>query len=67
MGNPFSKPKIKVPPTPPVPTIDEARQKQELRDRARRRKGRAATILTGQRGDTSSPSVAVKRLLGGGG
>lgn len=64
MSNPFKKPKIKIPTPPPVPTIDETRQNRDLLDRARRRRGRAATILTGPRGDTSQPLTAAKRLLG---
>lgn len=68
MGNPlkmFKKPKIVVPQADPVPTIDDARQSQDLMDRLRRRRGRASAILTSPTGDTSSPSVAVKQLLGG--
>ncbi|MGE5537324.1 MAG: hypothetical protein ACM30I_01810 [Gemmatimonas sp.] len=34
------------------------------RDRLRRARGRAATILTGGLGDTSPAMAAVKRLLG---
>lgn len=63
MGGLFSKPKIPKP--PPVPTIDETRQNQDILDRIRRRRGRAATILTGPQGDTSTPLTATKKLLGG--
>lgn len=67
MGNPldlFKPPKIKIPDPPPVPTIDEARQQQEMNDRMRRRRGRAANQLTGPQGDRSTPSVSAKKLLG---
>ncbi len=63
MGGMFSRPKVKKP--DPVPTEDTARQNQDLYDRIRRRKGRRAAALTGPLGDTSQPSVAVKKLLGG--
>lgn len=51
--------------TPGAPTIDEARQAAEQSDLLRRRRGRAATILTGQTGDTSAVNVGTKTLLGG--
>lgn len=52
--------------TPPgTPTIDEARQASEEEDRQRKKRGRASTILTGQRGDTSTVNVGTKTLLGG--
>jgi|Laugrefa1bdmlbdn_1035148.scaffolds.fasta_scaffold28244_2 hypothetical protein len=67
----FLKPKMPAPPPPPEPpppppTVDTARQAQQERDKMlRRRKGRAATILsdepTGElveRGDTN-------KLMGG--
>lgn len=58
------RPKIKIPDPPAVPTIDETRQQQDILDRARRRRGRAADVLTGQQGDKAQPSVAAKTLLG---
>ena len=52
--------------TPPgTPTIDEARQASEEADRQRKKRGRASTILTSQRGDTSTVNVGTKTLLGG--
>lgn len=49
---------------PPVPQADKAVTDREAEDLARRRRGRAATVLAG---DASAPagSVAVKNLLGG--
>lgn len=61
---PLKKPKIKIPKPDPVPTVDEAAQNQDMLDKLRRRRGRASTIMTGPLGDTSSPSVAVKKALG---
>jgi hypothetical protein len=58
----FSRPKVKKP--PPVPTIDEAAESREALDRARRRRGSAASVLTGQLGDVAPVSTAVKTLLG---
>lgn len=56
-----SVPEIK--PPPPQPMVDKATTDREAQDLARRRRGRAATVLAG---DTSVPSgsVAVKQLLG---
>lgn len=48
-----------------VPTVDEARQAAEQGDLLRRRRGRAATILTSTSGDTSTTNVGTKTLLGG--
>lgn len=50
---------------PGAPTEDEARKSAEQSDMLRRRKGRAATILTSQTGDTSTTNVGTKTLLGG--
>lgn len=50
---------------PGAPTEDEARKASEQSDLLRRRKGRAATILTSQTGDTSTANVGTKTLLGG--
>lgn len=50
---------------PVAPTEDEARKAAEQSDLLRRRKGRAATILTSQTGDTSTANVGTKTLLGG--
>jgi hypothetical protein len=62
MSGLFSKPKV--PKQPSVPTIDEAAQAQGTLDKRRRRRGNAASILTGQLGDTSPTQTAAKTLLG---
>lgn len=48
-----------------APTEDEARKAAEQSDLLRKRKGRAATILTSQTGDTSTANIGTKTLLGG--
>lgn len=63
----FSKP-AKPPPPPapaPAPSIDTARQMQMSQDVLAGRKGRAATILTSQQGDLTTPTTGTKTLLGG--
>lgn len=45
------------------PTIDDAAKRQAEQDRLRRRRGRAASILTGPQG-AGTPSTATKTLLG---
>ncbi len=50
-------------PTPP-PSVDEAVAAREREDVARKRKGRAAYVLTGKEG-TGPPTSATKALLGG--
>jgi hypothetical protein len=62
MGGMVSKPKV--PKVPKVPTIDEASETREALDKRRRRRGNAASILTGQLGDTSPVQTAAKTLLG---
>jgi hypothetical protein len=68
MTNLFKKPKVPDMPTPPAPTpaptIDMARQAQQVGDAMAGRRGRAATILTGPTGDLAAPETATKRLLG---
>lgn len=64
MGGMFSKPKT--PKIPKVPTIDDAAETREALDKRRRRRGGAASVLTGQLGDTSPVQTAAKTLLGGG-
>lgn len=67
MGSLFSPKVPKTPPPPkPVqaPTVDEAKIASEAGDRLRRRRGRAANILTGSDGDTSSPTTGSTALLG---
>ena len=61
-------------PTAPPPTEDNsadelAQASADAKDKARKQKGRAATLLTGGQGtlgDDSSAGVATKKLLGGG-
>lgn len=48
---------------PPPPMADQATVDREALDLARRRRGRAATVLTGSEG-SSSGSVATQALLG---
>lgn len=67
--NPPAAPII-VPPKPPAPPPSVADAEQAVRDREladadarRRRKGRAATILTGDSG-AGLPTTAAKTLLG---
>lgn len=57
-------------PSPPAalpaqaPTIeDAAANRREAEDRARRRRGRAATVVTGSQG-SGTPNTASKALLG---
>jgi hypothetical protein len=53
------------PPAPtPAPTIDTARQQQQAYDQQAGRRGRAADILTGDKGDMSAPTTGTKQLLG---
>lgn len=53
-----------VPDAPAVPTVDQAQLDRQSGDYARRRRGRASTVLAG---DSSVPqgSLAVRTLLGG--
>jgi hypothetical protein len=53
-------PKMQEPPPPPM--VDQSVINREAMDLARRRRGRAATVLAGDTG--TSGSVAVKSLLG---
>lgn len=60
-----SAPPIAAPdPAPAPPSIDQAAKDRENEDAARRRRGRATTILTGALG-AGSPQTAAKTLLGG--
>lgn len=54
------------PPPPPAPSAtDTAVIQNEQRDIQRRKRGRAATILTGSQGDLSTPmTTATSALLG---
>jgi hypothetical protein len=56
------KPKMP-PPPPPPPMIEDAMEAQAKQDATRRRRGAAATILTGPSGVGSAP-VGTKTLLG---
>ena len=68
MGSVFSPPKPKLPdpppppPTPEDPAVQEARRQERLT--ARRRRGLAATILTGGEGDSGPVGNRRKALLG---
>lgn len=61
MGNLFKKPKVpatpEVPPPPPVPEVEE-----EALRYGRKRRGRAATVVTG----ALEPAYTGKKLLLGG-
>lgn len=67
MGGLF-KPKIVQPPpveVPPTPVVDQQQVDRQAADVMRRRRGRAATMLTeGQQFDTAG-AVATKTALGG--
>jgi hypothetical protein len=70
MSGIFSKPKMP-PPPPPIempqaPRVDEMQIDRERGDMMRRRRGRAATVLTSDAGagDLGGGSVATKSLLG---
>ena len=69
MSGIFSKPKMP-PPPPPVEMpqaakVDEAQIDRERGDMMRRRRGRAATILTtGESGGIGAGSVTTQNLLG---
>lgn len=63
-----SPPPIVMPAAPPSPApgigeADAAVKAREAEDAARRRKGRASTILTGSKG-AGTPATATKTLLG---
>lgn len=68
MSGLFSTPKIPKPepiqPPPPVPTVDDAKKNTQESDLLLRRRGRAASMVNGMKGDTSTPSVGTKMLLG---
>lgn len=54
----------KPPAVVPPPQVDQDVVDRQTQDLARRRRGRAATILAGDTGPAPSESVAVKQLLG---
>lgn len=49
---------------PKVPTIDTAKQNQQDQDQINRKRGRASTILTGEKGDTTTPKLGASAVLG---
>lgn len=65
-----SSPSVPAPPPPAAPPIPPTRTdplvvQNEQRDIVRRKRGRAATVLTGGMGDTSAAPTATATLLGG--
>lgn len=53
-----------VPEPVPTPTVDNARQKQQEQDQLDRRRGRASTVVTGPKGDTTTPKLGAAAALG---
>ena len=53
-----------IPPPPKPPTVDQAAQTADQQDLIRKRRGRAADILTGTSGDMSAPPTGAATLLG---
>lgn len=49
---------------PKPPTLDQAAQNADQNDMLRRRRGRAADILTGTKGDLVAPNIGTATLLG---
>lgn len=69
MGGLFKSPKAPAPPpTPPAPTpaptIDVARASQQAQDTMATRQGRAAGILTSEKGDLTPVETGTKKLMG---
>lgn len=68
MSRLFGTPKVPDPPKieapPPVPTIDDAGRAREAQDRLLRRRGRAASVLTGSSGSGLPPTSAAATLGG---
>lgn len=68
----FKPPSVQAPPppaapetTPPPTRVDVQALQMDERDRIRRKRGRAATVLTGgSQGDTAAPQTAAAVLLG---
>jgi hypothetical protein len=57
----------KIPPPAPIPkppTIDQAAQDADANALIRRRRGRAADVLTSGGGDLTTPNVGTSKLLG---
>jgi len=51
------------PPPAPVPTLDEAKMRQQSADDVRRRRGRRASVLTGDEGVSDTPTTT-RTLIG---
>jgi len=51
------------PPPPPAPTIDEAARRRQAADAMSRKRGQAASVLTGPEGVGPTP-VQTKTLIG---
>jgi hypothetical protein len=72
MGGVFKKPKAPPPPKPPkpiempqTPVVDQVQIDRDRGDMLKRRRGRAATVLTNPAiGAVDDGSVATKNLLG---
>lgn len=65
MSQVFSGPKMPaLPTTPTPPTLSQASAAQSQDEIMRRRRGRASTLLTGEKGLTTPPATASKTLLG---
>ncbi|MEY2656234.1 MAG: hypothetical protein RLZZ524_3262, partial [Pseudomonadota bacterium] len=62
----FMRPKTPaLPAAPPPPVVeDTAAKAQDYQDALRRRRGRAASILTDRTGGMAAPQTAAKALLG---
>lgn len=68
MSGIFSKPKMPPPPAPiempKTPVVDQVQVDRDRGDMLKRRRGRAATVLTNTGGAVDEGSVATKNLLG---
>jgi hypothetical protein len=68
MSGIFSKPKMPPPPAPiempKTPVVDQVQVERDRSDMLKRRRGRAATVLTNSGGVVPEGSVAAKKLLG---
>lgn len=69
MSGLFSTPRPPAPPLPPAPpapppTIDDAKEARRREDIMKRRRGRAATILSDGSGSDLAPPTSAKSLLG---
>jgi hypothetical protein len=68
MSGIFSKPSMPPPPAPiempKTPVVDQVQIDRDRGDMLKRRRGRAATVLTNAGGAVDEGSVATKNLLG---